>query len=51
MSTMYLILAVAGWIWAGVFFAVIGFLVWKRRRARRLTGSGFEVVTEHEKPR
>jgi hypothetical protein len=50
MSTMYLILAVAGWIWAGVFFACIGFLWWKRRRARR-AGSGFEVVTEHEKPR
>lgn len=48
MSTMYAILSVAGWIWAAAFFAVLGVVAWRRRRAARRATRGFEVVTEHD---
>jgi heme/copper-type cytochrome/quinol oxidase subunit 2 len=48
MSTMYGILAAAGWIWAGVFFVVLATIAWRHRR--RAGDRGFEAVTEHDKP-
>ncbi|MCS7033595.1 MAG: hypothetical protein NZ561_06320 [Phycisphaerae bacterium] len=45
MNTMYAILAVAGWIWATVFFA---WLIWRKLRIRRRRRV-MEVVGQHGK--
>ena len=47
MSTMFVILAVAGWIWTAVFFS---WLLWRvlRDKHRKRRG-GFEVVSKHDK--
>jgi hypothetical protein len=46
---MYAILAVAGWIWAAVFFAVLAWRLLRERRHRR--SGGFEVVSRHDQQR
>jgi hypothetical protein len=51
MSTMYAILAVAGWIWACLFFATLAVVAYRRRRSMKRPTRGFEVVTEHDEPR
>jgi len=44
---MYGILAVAGWIWAGLVFAAIAWRLLRERRHRR--SGGFEVVSKHDR--
>jgi hypothetical protein len=51
MSTMYGILATVGWVFAALFFSVIGIVAWKRRRRATAAGRGFEVLSGHDKPR